>query len=218
MDTATNPKKCPRCNSEDGQMKNGSNRSGTQQYICRHCKKTYTPNPKRHAYCEDTRKLALKIYYAGASGRGIGKVLGMSKPNVYNWIKKTLQNVENSARTTIQTHDEACVTPNQQIYELDELYWFVRQKSNKETKENIYVITMDNRNSRQIVGFDVTYHNTAKSIQDIVDSAPYAENYAVDGYNAYLDVITPAPNTRNFLTVFLHNTYPRSGGRRSLSS
>lgn len=79
---------CPRCKSIDGQMKNGKNRSGTQQIVCRHCKKTYTLEPKRHAYSEETRALALKIYYAGASGRGVGKVLGMSKANVYNWIKK----------------------------------------------------------------------------------------------------------------------------------
>ena len=82
-------RECPKCKSQDGQMKNGLNRSGTQQIICRHCKKTYTLEPKRHAYDEETRKLALKIYYAGTSGRGVGKVLGMSKANVYNWIKKT---------------------------------------------------------------------------------------------------------------------------------
>ena len=28
------------------------------------------------------------MYYSGVSGRGVGKVLGMSKANVYNWIKK----------------------------------------------------------------------------------------------------------------------------------
>jgi len=50
--------------------------------------KKYTLEPKRNAYSEETRALALKIYYAGASGRGVGKVLGMSKANVYNWIKK----------------------------------------------------------------------------------------------------------------------------------
>jgi len=81
-------KKCPNCHRIDGQAKNGRNRSGTQQIICRHCKKTYTLEPKRHAYDEETRKLALKIYYAGTSGRGVGKILGMSKANVYNWIKK----------------------------------------------------------------------------------------------------------------------------------
>ena len=69
-------------------MKNGKNRSGTQTMLCRKCKKTYTLEAKRSAYSEETRALALKIYYAGASGRGVGKVLGMSKANVYNWIKK----------------------------------------------------------------------------------------------------------------------------------
>ena len=81
-------RKCPNCEQTDGQMRNGSNRSGTQRIICRHCKKSYTIEPKRNAYSEETRALALKIYYAGSSGRGVGKVLGMSKANVYNWIKK----------------------------------------------------------------------------------------------------------------------------------
>lgn len=32
--------------------------------------------------------MAIKAYYAGASGRGVGKIFGFSKANVYNWIKK----------------------------------------------------------------------------------------------------------------------------------
>jgi transposase-like protein len=87
MDNLTK-KQCPKCKAETGQMKNGRNRSGTQQIMCRHCKKTYTLNPKKHEYSEETRSLALKMYYSGTSGRGVGKVLGMSKANVYNWIKK----------------------------------------------------------------------------------------------------------------------------------
>ena len=81
-------KKCPDCGRIEGQVKNGHNRSGTQKCYCNHCKKTYTLEPKRHAYDEDTQALAIKIYYAGISGRGVGKILGMSKANVYNWIKK----------------------------------------------------------------------------------------------------------------------------------
>jgi transposase-like protein len=79
---------CPKCGAASGQMKNGKNRSGTQTYVCRHCAKTYTPEPKHVAYDEETRKKALKIYYSGVSGRKVGKLLGMSKANVYNWIKK----------------------------------------------------------------------------------------------------------------------------------
>ena len=82
-------KECPRCKATNGQMKNGKNRSGTQQILCRHCKKTYTLEPKRHEYSEEIKEQALKTYYAGVSGRGVGKIFGMSKANVYNWIKKT---------------------------------------------------------------------------------------------------------------------------------
>ena len=44
--------------------------------------------PKRNTYDAETRKKALEIYYSGVSGRGVGKLLSMSKANVYNWIKK----------------------------------------------------------------------------------------------------------------------------------
>jgi len=79
---------CPRCKAADGQMKNGKNRSNTQSFLCRHCKKAYPPEPKRVAYDESVRTQAVKTYYAGVSGRGVGKIFGFSKANVYNWIKK----------------------------------------------------------------------------------------------------------------------------------
>ena len=56
--------------------------------MCKECGKIYTIDPKKREYAEETRKLAMKMYYSGVSGRGVGKVLGMSKANVYNWIKK----------------------------------------------------------------------------------------------------------------------------------
>ena len=80
--------KCPKCGKEENQIKKGFNRSGTQRYRCKDCNVAYTINPKQNEYSEETKKLALKMYYSGVSGRGVGKVLGMSKANVYNWIKK----------------------------------------------------------------------------------------------------------------------------------
>jgi transposase-like protein len=84
--------KCPVCGEENGQVNNGHNRSGTQRVLCRSCGKTHTVDPKRHEYPEETRKLALKMYYSGVSGRGVGNILGMDKSNVYNWIKKNGKN------------------------------------------------------------------------------------------------------------------------------
>lgn len=81
-------RKCPSCGQIEKQVKRGYNRSGTQRCMCKECGITYTINPKKRAYPEETRQLAIKMYYSGVSGRGVGKVLGMNKANVYNWIKK----------------------------------------------------------------------------------------------------------------------------------
>ena len=85
----TREMKCPKCGQTKKQVKKGYNRSGTQRIQCKECAKTYTINPKKRAYPEETREMAIKMYYSGVSGRGVGKVLGMNKANVYNWIKKT---------------------------------------------------------------------------------------------------------------------------------
>ena len=81
-------RRCPECGKAENQVNAGKNRSKTQRCFCNECKKYYTLNPKTRSYPEETRQQALKIYYAGASGRSVGKALGMSKANVYNWIKK----------------------------------------------------------------------------------------------------------------------------------
>ena len=78
-------------------MKAGYNRSGTQRYTCGMCGKRYTPDPKAWRYPEEVRLLAMKEYYAGVSGRGVGKIHGFSKANVYNWLKKTGDSVDKSS-------------------------------------------------------------------------------------------------------------------------
>jgi transposase-like protein/IS1 family transposase len=180
--------KCPMCDAADGQMKNGKNRSGTQTYLCRHCKKSYTPEPKRVAYDEETRKQALKIYDSRASGRKVGLILRMSKANVYDWIKKTPGN-----ETTGNS---------QQVfngyYELDELYWFVERKAKTETRENVYLMTMVSRKPRQIVGFDVAFDKSPGRIRAMVDNALWATAYFSDGWSDYKDVVYPGKYTQNF--------------------
>jgi len=86
--TIDEARRCPKCGKSENQVNAGKNRSGTQRCFCSDCKKYYTLNPKTREYPAEIKQQALKIYYAGASGRGVGKVLGMSKANVYNWIKK----------------------------------------------------------------------------------------------------------------------------------
>ena len=80
-------KKCPKCGSSLSQ-KYGQNRSGSQRVLCVDCGKTYTLNPKERGYSQEIRDQAIKLHFAGASGRTVGQVMGMSKANIYNWAKK----------------------------------------------------------------------------------------------------------------------------------
>ena len=88
--------KCPKCGAEEKQIKRGVNRSKTQRYGCMICGTRYTPEPKKHTYTEEERQEAIKMYYSGVSGRGVAKFFGFNKANVYNWIKKNEQPVQNS--------------------------------------------------------------------------------------------------------------------------
>ncbi|MCL2057296.1 MAG: hypothetical protein FWH02_08790 [Oscillospiraceae bacterium] len=81
--------------------------------------------------------------------------------------------------------------------ELDELYWFIEEKGNSETRENVYIMTAVSRNPRQIVGFDVARDKTSARIQDMIDNAVPAETYYSDGYVGYLDVVYPGKYIRN---------------------
>ncbi len=81
-------RKCPICGKTTNQMNAGKNRSGTQKCFCKDCKKYYTLNPKTREYSEEIKEQAIKTYYSGTSGRGVGKIFSFSKANVYNWIKK----------------------------------------------------------------------------------------------------------------------------------
>jgi transposase-like protein len=86
--TINEKRRCPKCGKIENQVNSGKNRSGTQRCKCKDCNLYYTLNPKSTVYSEEIRKEAIKTYYSGVSGRGVGKLLKMSKANVYNWIKK----------------------------------------------------------------------------------------------------------------------------------
>ena len=67
--------KCKNCKKEDKQIKAGKTRAGSQIYKCKHCGKTYTPNPKERKYSEEIKRQAIKLYMEGNSGRAVGRIL-----------------------------------------------------------------------------------------------------------------------------------------------
>lgn len=64
-------------------------------------------------------------------------------------------------------------------------------------RENIYLITLVSRNPQQILGHTVSRDKSAKTLQKVVDMAPYSEIYCADGYNGYLDTVFPGKHIFN---------------------
>ena len=79
----------------------------------------------------------------------LAKYLDSTKRMCITGLKKTAQKAKNDFH----------------ILELDELYWFIGEKSKTQTKENVYLITMVSREPRQIVGFDVALDKSSARIQ-----------------------------------------------------
>lgn len=66
-----------------------------------------------------------------------------------------------------------------EVFEMDEMYWFIRRKPQFATRENTYIMTMVSREPGQIVG-DVAADKSPERLQAIVDSAPEAKAYCTD--------------------------------------
>jgi transposase-like protein len=69
------------CGSAENQIKQGRTAAGSQRCLRKNYGKKYTIDHRSNAYPEEERQAAIKMYYSGVSGRGVGKILGMSKSN-----------------------------------------------------------------------------------------------------------------------------------------
>ena len=56
-------------------------------------------------------------------------------------------------------------------------------------KNETYVITFVDRETRQIVGHKVSESKSVEAIQEIADTAPKADDYHSDGYSAYKETL-----------------------------
>ena len=93
--------KCPKCGREKGQDRKGYTDSGSQRMYCNNCRYKYTPEPKSSAYSEEVRKQALQLLTSGVTGRGVGKLMKMSKANAYRWAREEVKKTEGGVDKSI---------------------------------------------------------------------------------------------------------------------
>jgi transposase-like protein len=88
MITETHTYSCGKCGSTNI-VRNGINRSGNQQYLCKDCHTCRVLSPKSVAYSAERREELLALYQERSSMRGVERATGVSRHTLAAWIKQS---------------------------------------------------------------------------------------------------------------------------------
>ena len=113
---------CPDCQRTENQIKAGRNDSGSQRYLCKVCRRKYTPQPNPNGYCDEMRKRAVEMYVDGLNLRRIARLLEVSPQSVANWVNAHADRLPDLPP---MPGDEV------EVEELDELFTFIEAKKTK---------------------------------------------------------------------------------------
>lgn len=123
--------KCPHCELEKRQSKNGRTRFGSQRYFCPACQRSYTPHPKAQGCPAALRQEAVRYSLEGLSQRKVARLLRVAPQSVANWIAQ--------AGARLQELDIPTVPPElaaraDGVMEQDEVYTFCNAKKARKNK------------------------------------------------------------------------------------
>jgi transposase-like protein len=104
------------CKSEEIK-KNGQIR-GKQRYKCKECGYTYVLGDKREKLNDKVEALVLLLYSTGKASYGfIARLVGVSSPTVYRWIKRIAK-----------SYPEDNIPKEVQEIEIDEMWHYIQKK------------------------------------------------------------------------------------------
>ena len=131
---------CSKCQSLNI-VKNGTDYKAGQKFHCHDCDAYGTLQPQSCSYPEFSKELVLRAYRERASMRGIERIFGIARQTLARWILEKAASVPDLANTLgpAKTDD---------VLELDELWSFVRRKSDKRW---IWIALC--RRTRQVVAY-----------------------------------------------------------------
>ena len=115
----------PRCEKEEI-WKCGKPR-GKQQYQCKECRRKFITELN---YSKEFKQKAVEIFYEGNSGRAVGRIMGINKSTVYNWIKKLDEKIQNTDYTE---ENKIAETKPVEVIEMDELFDYIKEKKTELT-------------------------------------------------------------------------------------
>ena len=117
---------CPRCGKEEI-WKAGRPR-GKQQYQCKNCRRKFITELN---YSEEFKREAIQIFYEGNSGRAVGRIKGINKSTVYNWIKKLNKKIQKEA--TVDEENKSTESKTVEEIEMYKLFTYTKEKKTEHT-------------------------------------------------------------------------------------
>ena len=141
---------CSRCVGQSEFIKFGKTKEGKQRYQCKNCKRTSVLKYTYSAYKQDFNS---KIIQFTKEGLGIRSTARILKISVTTLLKRIILIAENIKRP---------ILPFGKKYELDEMRFFIRKKTNPQ-----WLVYALDRETKQIVNFYIGRRNN-KTLNAVV--------------------------------------------------
>lgn len=149
-------------------IKYGKNKSGNQRYKYRSTNKVKV---ERVNDCRmSIRMFCIFLYYKNMSYRKIGELMDVSHVSVYNWVKQYSSHVAQNFKLSEVTE----ITD----IEIDELYTYFKKKTDK-----IYVMTAVDRNTYQLIDFDVVESLKQSEFNKFLDGIVEDDSIQINDYH-----------------------------------
>lgn len=133
---------CPYCNSENI-VKNGSNSSGKQKFMCRDCNRQFVENPENIIISQETKNFIDLLLLEKIPLAGIARVTGVSERWLQYYVNDKYENVPQEIKVTKKEKGRLTI-------ECDEMWSFVGSKGNK-----VWIWLAKDIDTREIVGVHV---------------------------------------------------------------
>jgi len=133
---------CPECGSTH--IRKNGYRRGKQNHICVACSRQFLQHYTPNGYCDEMKRLCLKMYVNGMGFRGIERVTGVHHTTVITWVRQV-------GKCLPDAYDPETVP---EVGELDELQTFVG------SKKKIWLWTAVDHFKPGILGWVLGDHST----------------------------------------------------------
>ena len=76
-------------------------------------------------YTKEFKQKAIKMLCEGNSGRAVGRIMGINKSRVYDWVKKAEEKIKSSS---CEDERSAELPQPVDVIEMDELFAYIKEK------------------------------------------------------------------------------------------